>query len=370
MKIALVHDHLNQLGGAERVLLTLSEMFPDAPIYTLMHDEEKTNHVFKDKDIRTSFLQRMPFGVGIRFFKWFIVLMPQAVETFDLSNYDLVISSSSAFCKGIITKTNTTHICYCHTPTRYLWDDTHSYVSSLKYPKILKVLIRASLSKLRQWDFVASQRVDYYIANSEFVKDRIQKFYRKDSITINPPVDDPNIEPVKTNEVGDYFLVVSRLRPYKKVDLLIEVFNELPNYKLKIIGTGESEYDLKQMVTGDNVEFLGGLDDTEKFEYLKKCIAFLNPQEEDFGITTIESMMVGRPVIAYNKGGAKETVIPNLSGEFFNEQTVKSLKDAILDFDHTKYDPIKIRDYAKKFNKDRFKKEILDFIEKTKQRDT
>jgi len=364
MKVALVHDHLNQLGGAEKTLLALSEIFPEAPIYTLIHDEKNTNSVFKDKDIRTSFLQRMPFNVGVKFFKWFIMLMPQAIETFDLSKYDLVISSSSAFCKGIITKTNTTHICYCHTPTRYLWDDTHSYVSSLKYPKILKVFIRSSLSKLRQWDFVASQRVDYYIANSNFVKNRIQKFYRKDSVIINPPVDDLKIEPIDKSAIGDYFLVVSRLRPYKKIDLLIQVFNELPDYKLKIIGSGEYEYDLKQMVVGNNIEFLGSLDDKEKFEYLKKCIAFLNPQEEDFGITPIEAMMTGRPVIAYKKGGAEETVMPGLSGEFFNEQTTKNLKDTILNFDHKKYNPIEIKEYAKKFTKERFKKEILDFIEK------
>lgn len=368
MKVALVHEQLNQFGGAERVLLELSNLFPDAPIYTLIHDKEAMKGSFDKKDIRTSFIQRLPFNIGNRFFKWFLPLMPQAIETIDLSEYDLVISSSSSFAKGIITKTNTTHICYCHTPTRYLWDDTHSYVADLNFPKFFKIFIRASLSKIRQWDYLAGQRVDYYIANSQFVRKRIQKFYRKDSVVINPPVDDLNIEPVKNEEVGDYFLIVSRLRPYKKIDLAIQAFNELPpSYKLKIIGTGEYEYELKRMVTNNNVEFLDYLEDKDKFEYLKKCKAFINPQEEDFGITPIEAMMVGRPVIAYKKGGVEETIQEGFSGEFFKEQTVHDLKDAIMKFDHTKYDPIKIKEYAKKFGKERFRQEILDFVEKVKK---
>jgi len=368
MKVALVHEQLNQFGGAEKVLLELSNMFPEAPIYTLVYDKDKMNGAFEGKDIRTSFIQRFPLNIGIRFFKFFLNLMPQAIETFDLSEYDLVISSSSSFAKGVITKTNTTHICYCHTPTRYLWDDTHSYVANLNLPRIFKIFIRKSLLKIRQWDFLASQRVDYYIANSEFVKNRIQKFYRKDSTVIIPPVDDPKVEPLKKEEIGDYFLIVSRLRPYKKVDLAIQVFNELSsNYKLKIIGIGEYEYELKQMVINDNIEFLGYQDDKSKFEYLKHCIAFINPQEEDLGIALIEAMMVGRPVIAYKKGGALETVIPSLSGEFFDTQTVKDLKNAIVNFDKNKYNPIEIKEYAKKYGVERFRKEILDFEEKVKK---
>lgn len=368
MKVALVHEQLNQFGGAEKVLLELSNLFPDAPIYTLVYDKEKMRGAFDGKNIKTSFIQRLPLNIGVRFFKFFLNLMPQAIETFDLSDFDLVISSSSSFAKGVITKTNTTHICYCHTPTRYLWDDTHSYIADLNLPKIFKIFIRKSLSKIRQWDFMASQRVDHYIANSEFVKNRIQKFYRKDSVVINPPVDDLNIEPVKDENIGDYFLIVSRLRPYKKVDLAIKAFNELPSkYKLKIIGTGEYEYELKKMVINDNIEFLDYLDDEKKFEYLKKCIAFINPQEEDFGITPVEAMMTGRPVIAYKKGGAEETVVPGLSGEFFEEQTIDSLKEAVVNFDKTKYNPVEIKNYAKKFSSERFKKEILDFVENIKK---
>jgi glycosyltransferase involved in cell wall biosynthesis len=365
MKVALVHDHLNQLGGAEKVLLALIEIFPEAPIYTLMHDPRTTKNVFAGKDIRTSFIQRLPLGIGIRFFKWFLKLMPQAVETLDLSQFDLVISSSSAFCKGIITRTNTIHICYCHTPTRYLWDDTHSYVADLNFPRIFKIFIRASLSKLREWDYLASQRVDYYIANSNFVKSRIQKFYKRDSVVINPPVDDLEITPLKQEEIGDYFLVVSRLRPYKKIDLVIQAFNQLDSkYKVKIIGTGEYEYELKKMVTNDNIEFLDYKTDEEKFEYLKKCKAFIHPQEEDFGITPIESMMTGRPVIAYKSGGAIETIKEHETGEFFEQQTIEALKNAIINFDHKRYDPIKIKEYAKKFGKERFKEEIMTFVKK------
>lgn len=365
MKIALVHDHLNQYGGAERVLLALSEIFPEAPIYTLIYDEKKLGELFKGKDIRTSFIQRAPFNIGKRFFKFFLPLMPQAVETFDLDEFDLVISSSSAFCKGVITKTNTKHICYCHTPTRYLWDDTHSYVADLRLPKIFKIFIRSSLSKIREWDYLASQRVDCFIANSKFVQNRISKFYRKESEIIYPPVDSYNKEPLATEGLGDYFLIVSRLRPYKKVDLAIQTFNELnkefgDKYKLKIIGTGEYEYELKKMVVGDNVEFLGFKNDDDRNHYVSKCLAFINPQEEDFGITPVEAMMTGRPVIAFKKGGAIETVVDNVTGIFFEKQTIKDLKDAILKFDKTKFDSKTIQEHANKFSKEEFKRKILE----------
>lgn len=369
MKIALVHDHLNQYGGAERVLLALSEIFPEAPIYTLIYDETKMGESFKGKDIRTSFIQRAPFGIGKTFYKCFLPLMSQAIETFDLSEFDVVISSSSAFCKGVITKTNTKHICYCHTPTRYLWDDTHSYVADLRLPKIFKIFLRGNLSKIRQWDYLAAQRVDRFIANSGFVKNRIDKFYRRDSEIIYPPVDTFNKELVKENELGDYFLIVSRLRPYKKVDLAIQAFNELnkefgDKYKLKIIGTGEYEYELKKMVVGENIEFLGFKNDDDRNYYVSKCLAFINPQEEDFGITPVEAMMAGRPVIAFKKGGAIETVVENKTGIFFNKQTVNDLKNAILNFDHKKFDSKYIQQYAQKFSKEEFKRKILEIVNK------
>lgn len=367
MKIALVHDHLNQYGGAERVLLALSELFPEAPIYTLVYDESKLGDIFKGKDIRTSFIQRAPFNIGKKFFKFFLPLMPQAIETFDLDKFDIVISSSSAFCKGVITKTNTKHICYCHTPTRYLWDDTHSYVADLKLPKIFKIFIRASLSKIREWDYLASQRVDKFIANSKFVQNRISKFYRKESEIIYPPVDTYDKEPIKQEELGDYFLIVSRLRPYKRVDLAIKAFNELnkefgDKYKLKIIGTGEYEYDLKKMVVGDNIEFLGFKNDEDRNYYVSKCLAFINPQEEDFGITPVEAMMTGRPVIAFKKGGAIETIVDGETGLFFENQTIEDLRSVIINFDKNKFDSKKIQQYAQKFSKEEFKRKILEII--------
>ncbi len=370
MKIALVHDHLNQYGGAERVLLALSEVFPEAPIYTLAYDKEKMGDIFKGKEIRTSFIQRAPFGIGKKFYKCFLPLMPQAIETFDLSEFDVVISSSSAFCKGVITKTNTKHICYCHTPTRYLWDDTHSYVADLKLPKILKVFLRSNLSKLRQWDFLSAQRVDLFIANSEFVKNRISKFYRKNSEIIYPPVDINNNKPVKKEDLGDYFLIVSRLRPYKKIDLAIQVFNELnkefgDKYKLKIIGSGEYEYELKKMTVGENIEFLGFKNDDDKNYYISRCLAFINPQEEDFGITPVEAMMSGRPVIAYKKGGATETVIENKTGVFFEKQTIFDLKNSIINFNIDNFNPEEIQEYAKKFSKEQFKNKILETLKNT-----
>lgn len=371
MKIALIHDHLNQYGGAERVLLALSEVFPEAPIYTLIYDEQKIGEIFKGKDIRTSFIQRAPFGIGKKFFKFFLPLMPQAIETFDLDKFDIVISSSSAFCKGVITKTNTKHICYCHTPTRYLWDDTHSYVADLNMPKIFKIFLRSNLSKLREWDFLASQRVDKFIANSKFVQNRINKFYRKESEIIYPPVDIYSEEPAKKEELGDYFLIVSRLRPYKKVDLAIQTFNELnkefgDKYKLKIIGTGEYEYELKKMTMGENIEFLGFKNDKDRNHYVSRCLAFINPQEEDFGITPVEAMMTGRPVIAFKKGGAMETVVDNKTGLFFENQTVHDLKNAILKFNSDSFNPKEIQEHAKNFSKEEFKNKILQIVNQYK----
>ena len=362
MKVALVHEHLAQDGGAERVLRVLAEMFPEAPIYTLLYKQKHADRYFKDRHIETSIIQKLPWGV--KRYRWYMPFMPMAVEFFDLTNYDVIISSSSAFAKGVITQTDSLHICYCHTPTRYLWSDTHKYINELKYNKFFKKIISLMLNRIRVWDKVAADRVDKFIANSTVVKHRISKYYRRSSEVIYPPVDTHKFR--IANKLGDYFLVGCRLVSYKRVDLVIETFKELgPNFKLKIFGDGVDEKRLRK-IAGDsvNIEFLGRVSDEEKAELYSHSLAFLNPQEEDFGITTIEAMAAGRPVIAYARGGATETVIEGKTGTFFHEQTVKSLGDVIRKFDRNRYNPQEIKNYSDKFSVANFKEAITSFINK------
>lgn len=362
MKVALIHEHLAQDGGAEKVLKVFAEMFPDAPIYTLMYKQKYADKYFKDRHIETSIIQRLPFG--IKRYRWYMPFMPMAVEFFDLTEYDLVISSASAFAKGVITQPDSLHICYCHTPTRYLWSDTHKYINELGYNKYFKKIISLMLNKIRVWDKVAADRVDKFIANSKTVKKRIKKYYRRGSEVIYPPVE---IDKFRISDsIEDYFLIGCRLVSYKRVDMVIEAFNKLGgNFKLKIFGDGVDEKRLKKLA-GDNsnIEFLGRVSDEEKARLYRKCIAFLNPQEEDFGITVVEAMASGRPVIAYRKGGATETVIDGKTGTFFEKQTPEDIMKAVKDFDKNKFNPREIRDYAKRFSVDNFKKEIMDFINK------
>lgn len=356
MKIALVHDHLYQAGGAERVLYALKQLYPEAPIYTLIYNKKQIKG-FEDFDIRTSFIQKLPLGKSK--FKWYLPLMPTAIEELDLSEYDVVISSASALAKGIVTTPNTLHICYCHTPTRYLWSDTHRYRHDIKVNPLVRSLLPLFLNKLRVWDQLAGQRVDTYIANSHFVSQRIKNYYGKDSVVIYPPVDTHNFYISDTTD--DYFLMVSRLRPYKKVDLAIQAFNKL-GLPLKIVGIGEDEQYLKKMAR-ENIEFLGAVSEEEKRELLARCKAFIHPQEEDFGITAIEAMASGRPVIAYNAGGARETVISGLTGEFIHEQSWEELIDVIIKFDDKKYHPERIKQHAETFGITQFNEQLTSYVD-------
>lgn len=356
MKVALLHDYLNQAGGAERVLLALAALFPDAPIYTLVHDKKRLKG-FDQKDIRTSFLQKMPFSSSK--IRWYLPLMPTAVEQLDLSGYDLVISSSSALIKGVITHPNTLHICYCYTPTRYLWSDTHQYHKDIQEGKLVKYLLPYFLSKLRQWDHSAAQRVNHFIAQSNFIAQRIKNYYnRESSAIIYPPTDTENFY-ISAN-LGNYYLLISRLKPYKKVALAIKAFNKL-NIPLKIIGVGEEQKRLKK-IAKSNIEFLGGVSEEQKRKLLSECLALIHPQEEDYGLTPIEAMASGRPVIAYNAGGAKETVIDNKTGKFFSEQSWEALIDTVIKFKPQEYNPQEIKKHAEKFNSQIFYKKIKNFI--------
>jgi len=242
MKVALLHDYLNQAGGAERVLLALAELFPNAPIYTLVHDKKRLTG-FDDKDIRTSFLQKIPFAKSR--IRWFLPFMPTAVEELDLSDYDVVISSSSALIKGAITHPHTLHICYCYTPTRYLWSDAHIYHKEVPEARLVQPILPFLLNRLRNWDYLSAQRVDHFIAQSDFIAQRIQNYYNKEaSAIIHPPTDTENFN--ISNKISNYYLIISRLKPYKKVDLVVKAFNKL-NIPLKVVGIGEEEKKLKEM---------------------------------------------------------------------------------------------------------------------------
>lgn len=362
MKIALIHDHLMQDGGAEKVLQEFQTVWPDAPTYTLLYDKERVSSVFAKKDIRTSFLQNWP--LAMKRYQWYLPLMPLATESYDLDNFDVVLSSSSAFSKGVVTTEHTTHICYCHTPTRYLWSDTHSYVKELTLPWIIKTAIRPILSRLRLWDRLAADRVDVFVANSKAVQKRIRKYYKRDSLVIHPPVD--LSEFYISNEPKEYFLAGGRIVGYKRFDIVVEAFirTGLP---LKIFGTGPLLDELKAKAT-DNIEFLGKISDKEKTELYAKCKAYLHPQEEDFGITPVEAMASGRPVIAYAKGGALETVIEGKTGTFLEEQTWEELGDKLMRFDESVYNPEEIREHARQFDISVFRAKMKELISKYENR--
>jgi len=355
MRVALVHDYLIQYGGAERVLEAFCEIWPEAPIFTLIYDPARTGRAFASRKIKTSFLQKAPFIKAHH--RPFLMLMPLAIEQFDLSKYDLVISDSASFAKGVITRPKTLHVCYCHTPTRYVWDDSHKYIEEFNYPAIVKKLIPPFLNYLRLWDEAASSRPDKYIANSHFVASRIRKYYQQEAEVIHPPV--------KTNffYIGrpqDYFLMVARFLPYKKIDLAIRAFNEL-GWPLKIIGDGPEKKHLQE-ISKSNIEFVGLVEEAALREYYANCRAFIFPQEEDFGISAVEAMAAGRPVIAYQSGGVLEIIKENETGLFFSEQTTASLAGVLKKFRQEDFDPEIVRQHALQFDKEIFKNKINDFL--------
>ncbi len=361
MQVALVHDHLAQDGGAENVLRMFQEIYPEAPIFTLVYDRDRAHPAFRKSDVRTSFIQKFPGGV--RFYQAALPLMSTAVEKYDLSGFDVILSSASAFAKGVLTTPQTLHVCYCHSPTRYLWSDAHTYYKELRYNRLIKALIPFALTKLRQWDRAAADRVDRFIANSRYVQGRIQKYYKADSQIIYPPVEVEKFKIAK--EPGDFYLTLGRLVAYKRYDLTIKAFNELGR-PLKIAGEGP-EMDYLQKIAGPNIEFLGRVDDKTRKELYAKAQAFVFPQEEDFGITAIEAMASGTPVIAYGRGGALETVITGKTGLLFEQQTVSSLIDALNRFWRSDFDPQAIREHALRFGGGRFKDEIKNFVNKSWQ---
>jgi len=356
MKVALVHEHLAQNGGAENVVRVFQQLYPKAPLYTLVYNPQRAHPDFKKSDIRPSFIQRLPGGV--RHYQWYLSWMANAIERFDLRNYDVVISSASGFAKGVITNPATLHVCYLHSPTRYLWNDTHQYVAELPYPQWMRWLIPFTLTKLRQWDRLAADRVDRFVTNSRAVQQRTTKYYRRDSTVIYPPVDLHRFTVAQTP--GKYYLTGGRLVPYKRFDLAVQAFNRL-GLPLKIYGDGPAKKMLQRLAK-PNIEFLGRVSDDALPEFYHQAIAFINPQEEDFGITVIEAMASGRPVIAYAGGGALETVKPWVTGVLFEDQTWESLADAVIRFQPEQFNPHHIRQWAEHYSVDRFKLEFTKFV--------
>ncbi len=358
MKVALVHDYLNQMGGAERVVIALHEIFPDAPIYTSIYDPERVDPVFRQMDIRTTFMQKLPLVT--KHHQPYLPFYPFAMESLDLRGYDLVLSSSSAFGKGVITKPETMHICYCHTPMRWCWN-YREYVEREQLGGMARRVLPFLITGLRVWDQTSAMRVDHFIANSPVVAERIAKYYRREAVVIPPPVEAQRFPFDPATQPEDYFLIVSRLIPYKRIDLAIEACNRL-QLPLVIIGSGRDEARLRRLA-GPTIRFTGRLSDEEVLHYYTHCRAFLFPGEEDFGITPLEAQAAGRPVIAYGAGGALASVVEGVTGLFFREQTAESLAATLTAFDERQFDPQAIRNHALEFDLPRFHRRILQFIE-------
>lgn len=350
MKVAIVYDRVNKWGGAERVLLALHELFPDAPLYTSVYDSKNAPWAKVFPSVKTSFLQKIKFLRNKH--ELLAYLMPIAFESFDFDNYDLVISVTSEAAKGILTKPGTKHICYMLTPTRYLWSGYETYFKS----PLLRLFSYPIISYLRNWDKVAACRPDQIISISNEISSRVKKYYNRESEVIFPPVTlerESKVNPAN----GDYYLVVSRLVPYKKVDIVINAFNRL-NYPLIIVGVGSEKERLERLANSNNIKFVGSVSDQKLTEYYANCKAFIFPQDEDFGLTAVESQSFGKPVIAFKAGGAIDTVIENKTGVFFNEQIWQALYAAIEKFEKLSFDSKIIIRNAQKYSFERYKKEF------------
>ncbi|MCP4406075.1 MAG: glycosyltransferase family 4 protein [bacterium] len=359
MKLAIVHDGLatnGGRGGAEWVLTVLKELYPEAPVYTTVYNKERMPEYFQRYDIRPSFLQHFPYARKNH--RLYLPLMPSAVENFDLREFDVVLSCSHSAVKGVITAPHTRHVCYCYTPLRYAWDMYHEYMELGWKSRIARLCIPPLLTYIRAWDSLSSNRVDRFIAISEYVAQRIRKYYRRESTVIYPPVDCSLFAPSETIE--PYFLVVSRLESYKRIDLTVQAFNQL-GLPLVVIGDG-SEREKLQNMAKNNIRFLGRRPDEVAREHFAKCQALIFPGEEDFGITPVEAQASGRPVIAYRGGGALETVSEGKTGIFFDCKNVESLVGAVQGFNAVRFDPATIQRHARQFDISVFRQKMLGAI--------
>ncbi|PYV90840.1 MAG: glycosyl transferase [Acidobacteria bacterium] len=357
LRVALVHHWLVRMRGGEKVLEALCQIFPQADIYTLVFDPSEIPASIRQHRITTSWIQKLPWAK--KYYTQYLPFFPFAIEQFELSGYDLVISSEAGVSKGVLTRPETCHICYCHTPMRYAWSAYHVYLQAVHSP-FRRRLIPFVMNYLRLWDWVSSSRVDYYIANSQNVANRIRKYYRREAPVIYPPVATTDFG--QAGAIEDYYLAVGQLVPYKRFDLAVDAFNQLGR-PLLIVGDGP-EYSRLQRKAGKNIKLLRRTSD----EKLKECLsggrALIFPGEEDFGMIAVEAHACGRPVIALARGGALEIVIPELNGIFFAEETASSLAEAVVRFEsiEAKFQPRIIQETARPFREARFEREIRNFI--------
>ncbi len=359
MRIAIVHEVLIGMGGAERGLRDILKVFPEADIYTLIYKKDKMSQYFPNAPIYTTYFQKIPKAEKL--YQKMVPLMPGAWERLDLTGYDLVISSSNSCCKGVITGPSSVHICYCHTPPRYFWDMFYEYKKNSGW--LMRLILPPLIHRMRMWDRLAADRVDYFIANSEFTASRIKKFYRRDADVIYPGVHINDYDISDSPE--DYYLVVSRFVTYKRIDLAIEACNMLKKRLVIIGGRGDADRHLHK-IAGPTIEFMGHLSDEEMMRYYVKAKAFLFPGREDFGITPVEAQSAGVPVLAYAAGGALETVVCGKTGLYFHEQTAAALAECICTFEKegVEYNRRQIREHSLKFSEERFRREIREFVEK------
>jgi len=356
MKTAIVHDYLTQRGGAERVLECLMELYPESRLYVLIHNGK----IFPDLKARTSPAQLLfsPFKTN---YTALIPILPMATKALRVKGAQLVISSSHAFVKNITKPRDSIHICYCHTPIRYAWEGREDYMR--EQHKLFKPMIKILLEWIKRWDKRNSINVDYFIANSKNVQRRIKKYYGRDSVVIHPPVDTRRFVPSKSKS-ANYFLIVSRLIEYKRVDLAIEVFKRLIGEQLLVIGTGRDQAKLKELARGYNsIAFKGFVSDDELVRYYQNADALLHPQLEDAGIACLEAQSCGIPVIAFGKGGALETIVEGKTGHFFYEQNEASLRNAILEFKKMTFDKVDCRNNALEYDREVFKRRIREYVE-------
>lgn len=359
MKVALVQDWLTEIGGAEKVFQAIHKLYPEADIYTLVYNKDVLDKLnIQESKTTASFIQKLPFGR--KKYRNYLPFFSRAIESFDLSSYDLIISSSYSVAKGVLTHGNQIHICYCHSPVRYAWDLYHQYLKESNLQKGIKAkIVKHFLYKLRIWDVISTNRVDHFISNSNFIKKRIFKVYRRESETIYPPTIIDNF-PFETKK-ADYYITCSRLVPYKKIDLIIETFKRFPDLQLKVIGDGPDMEKLRKLAP-NNVQLMGFQKDKVLKKEISKAKAFIFAAEEDFGIVPIEAQACGTPVIAFGKGGSLETVIENVTGVYFKEQTVDSLSKAIKEFDLIQFNPNTIREHALKFDIKEFNLRFSKFV--------
>ncbi len=362
LRVAIIHDWLPLVGGAERVLEQLLEIYPNAEVYTLFDFVSREDAPFlRGRKVSTSFLQKFPKVKN--YYRNLLPLLPYAIEQFDLRQYELIISSSSAVAKGIISSPDQLHVCYCHSPMRYAWDlQAHYLKHSGLSSGIRSGFIRYALHKMRMWDVISSNRVDFFIANSSYIGERIKKTYRRESTVINPPVNINRFQ-IESNK-EDFYFAASRQVPYKRIDLIVEAFKLCPDKRLVVIGDGPEHKKIKALA-GPNVEILGYQPDAVMVDYMRRAKAFVFAAQEDFGILPVEAQACGTPVIAYGRGGARETVIDKRTGLLFDQQTVPSILHALERFERLKdnFNSAEIRQHAESFSDLRFRQEVKHYID-------